>query len=162
MKTLSQHTTTRAALAVAVAVASLALAAGCGGDDRLSKDETAQQVSGAVQTVNGEFGQAFELLGRRAEGERVPGTVRQLLRKAATVERREAGDLDAIEPSAEAEKAIDGFVRAARGQADALESAAARTDLTVAEMADVVELREMHHALGELERQGVATAPEHQ
>jgi hypothetical protein len=43
-----------------------------------------------------------------------------------------------------------------------LESAAARTDLTVAEMADVVELREMDQALTELERQGLAKAPQHQ
>jgi hypothetical protein len=39
MKSLSKHTTTRPALAAA---AVLAFAAGCGGDDRLSKDESAE------------------------------------------------------------------------------------------------------------------------
>jgi len=140
----------------------LLLGAGCGGDDRLSKDETAEALNGAVSSVNGEFQQVFELLGRREEGERVPSPVRARLRSAATVERREAGEVDAIEPSAEAEGPVDNFVRAARNQADALESAAARTDLTVAEMADAIELPKMRGALAELVRRGLATAPEHQ
>jgi hypothetical protein len=158
MKTLPRHTITRPALAALAAA--VALAAGCGGDDdRLSKDETAKEVNAAVQTVNGEFQQAFQLLGRREEGERVPSAVRARLSRAATVERREAGKLDSIEPPAEAEEAVDGFVRAARSQADTLKSAAARTDLTVAEMADALEPADVREALAELERQGLAKAP---
>jgi hypothetical protein len=160
MRTQPKHTPARPAFAAAVVA--LLLGAGCGGDDRLSKDETAKALNGAVQTVNGEFQQVFELLGRREEGERVPRPVRDRLRNGATVELREAGELDAIEPSAEAEESVDSFVRAARTQADALESAAARSDLTVAEMADAIELPEMREALAELVRQGLATAPEHQ
>ena len=160
MKIQSQQTTTCAALAGVLAA--LALGAGCGGDDRLSKDETAKEVNGAVETVNGEFKQVFDLLGRSEEGARVPARVRERLGAAATVERREADEVEAVEPSAEAEEAVDRFVRAASRQADALESAAARTDLTVAEMADVVELPAMRKALADLERQGLATAPGHQ
>lgn len=158
MKRLSKHTITGSALAAAVAA--LTLTAGCGGDDdRLSNDETAKRVNASVQTVNGEFQQVFELLGRREEGERVPSAVRERLGAAATVERREAGEVDAIEPPAEAEQTLDQFVRAANNQADVLESAAARTDLTVAEMADALEPAEMREALAELERQDLAKAP---
>lgn len=160
MKNLSKHTIRRPALAAAVAA--LAFGAGCGSDDRLSKDETAKEVNGAVQTVNGEFQQVFKLLGRREEGERVPRPVRERLKRAAMVERREAGELDAIEPFAESEDAVDSFARAARSQADKLESAAARNDLTVAEMADTIELAETRDALAELERQGLAKPSKHE
>lgn len=157
MKSLSKHTTTRPALSAVVAA--VALAAGCGGDERLSKDETAKAVNGAVKSVNGEFQQVYELLGRREERERVPSAVRARLKEAATVERRVAGKVDAVEPFAEAEQSVDSFARAARGQADALESAAARPGLTVAEMADLLEPKELGEALAELERQGLVEAP---
>lgn len=160
MKNLSKDTIRRPALAAVVA--SLAFGAGCGGEDRLSKDETAKEVNGAVQTVSDEFRQVFKLLGRRDEGERVPREVRERLKTAAMIERREADELDAIEPSAEAEEAVDSFIRAARSQADKLESAAARNDLTVAEMADTIELAETRDALAELVRQGLTKPPKHQ
>lgn len=161
MKRLSKHTTTRSTLAAVLAAS--ALATGCGGEDRLSKDETAKEVNATVQTVNGEFQQVFQLLGRREEGERVPTPVRERLKRAATSERREADELDLIEPPAEAEQALNQFVRAANNQADALANAATRTDLTVADMADLLEAAEMRTALLELVRQGLAKAPpEHQ
>lgn len=144
-------------------LATVALAAGCGGDDdRLSRGETATKVNAAVQVVNGEFGQVFELLGRREESETVPATVRERLAQAATVERREADKLAAIEPSSDSQRAVDGFVRAASTQAATLQSAAARTDLTVADMADAIELPQMRQALTDLDKQDLAKAPSHQ
>ena len=143
-------------------LAALALIAGCGGDERLSKAETTERVSGAVQSVNGEFQRVFELLGRRGERDRVPATVRKQLSSASEVERREADELAAIEPAAESERAVENFVAAARSQADALASAATRPNLTVAEMADAVEDAEVREALIELERAGLARAPRHE
>ena len=143
-------------------VAAAALAAGCGGDDRLSRAETANKVNTAVQVVNGEFGQVFELLGRREESDTVPATVRERLAQAATVERREADKLAAIKPPSDSKRAVDGFVRAASSQAAALHSAAARTDLTVADMADAIELPQMRQALTALDKQGLAKPPTHQ
>ena len=148
--------------ALAVAAAAATLAAGCGGEDRLSKAQTASELNGAVQAVNAGFQLAFEQLGPSGEGERVPQRVRHRLKTAATVERRAADEIDAIEPVEGAEPAIDDFVQAARTQADRLEAAAARSELTVAEMADTIELAEMRDALAELVRQGLAEAPGHQ
>ena len=150
---------------VLVALVAVAVGAGCGGDgdeDRLSQAQTTEEVNRAVQTVNGEFQQVFEQLGRRGEDERVPAGVRNRLRAVAEIERNAAGDVDSIQPAVGTGAAIDRFVRAARAQADALESAAGRRDLTVAEMADVVELPDMRGALDELKRQGLADVPEQQ
>lgn len=146
---------------LAALVAAVALAAGCGGDERLSKDETARKASAAVQTVNAEFQRVFEMLGRREESEAVPTAVRTLLTKAATIERREADKLAAIEPPSDSERAIDDFIRAARSQAAALRSSAARADLTVAEMADAIELPQMRRALTALDKQNLAKPPTH-
>ena len=160
MKMLTKRTKARPALAGLIAA--LALAAGCGGDEQLSNAETAKEVNAAVQSVNREFQDVFELLGRRKEGERVPANVRARLRTAATAERRVAGEVAAIEPPAKTATAVDGFVRAARRQADALEIASGRTDLTVAQLADTVEDRQMRAALVELQRQRLARPPDHQ
>jgi hypothetical protein len=146
--------------ALAAAAAALALGAGCGGDgDRLSTDETAKELNAAVRTVNGEFQQVFQLLGSREEHERVPSAVRARLEEAATVERRQADEFDTIEPPADSEAAIESFARVARRQAAMLERAATRENLTVAEMADVIELPEMRDAVAELDRQGLVNAP---
>ncbi len=64
-------------------------------------------MNGAVETVNGESQQVFELLGRREEDERVPSAVRKRLRRAATVEPQAADEVHAIEPSVEAAGAIN-------------------------------------------------------
>ncbi|MCA1572602.1 MAG: hypothetical protein LC798_20350, partial [Chloroflexi bacterium] len=142
-------------------IAAFALTAGCGGDDRLSQDQTASKATTAVQKVNGEFQQVFEMLGRREESEAVPAAVRKRLTSAATVERREADKLAAIKPPTESEDAINDFVRAARSQAATLQSNAARADLTVAEMADAIELPQMRQALTELDKQNLAKPPAH-
>jgi hypothetical protein len=142
-------------------IAAAALTAGCGGDERLSRDQTASKATAAVQKVNGEFQQVFEMLGRREESEAVPAAVRERLTSAATVERREADKLAAIKPSTDSEGAINGFVRAARSQAAALQSSAAKTDLTVAEMADAIELPQMRQALTDLDKQNLAKPPAH-
>jgi hypothetical protein len=157
---MERHTTTRTALAVAVAAATLA--AGCGGEGRLSKAQTASEINGALQAVNAEFQRAFEQLGPSGEGKRVSQRVRDRLKAAATVERRAADEIEAIEPVEGAEAAFDDFVRAARTQAERLDGAAARPELTVAEMADVIESAEMRDALTELVRQGLAEPPGHQ
>jgi hypothetical protein len=145
-----------------LAIGAAVVVAGCGADERLTKAETAQQLNGAVATVNAEFQAVFERLGRSREDARVPVAVRELLADAAAVERRTVETLAPIEPVEDAEPAVDDFIRAARTQADRLEDAAARPDLTVAEMADAVEHGDMRAALLALERQGLVEAPGHE
>jgi hypothetical protein len=115
-----------------------------------------------VQAVSGEFQQAFELLGRRAESEKVPADVRERLEAAAAVERRNADEIEQIAPVEGSEAAVDEFVRAARSHADRLDAAAAQPDLTVAEMADTIERGELREALEALARQGLVEPPGHQ
>ena len=143
-------------------VTAVVLATGCGDDGRLSKDETARKATAAVQTINGEFQQVFELLGRRTESEVVPAPVRQRLAGAAAAERRSADELAAIKPPTDSQPAINAFVRAARSQAAALEQRAGQPDLTVADMADAIELPQMRQALTELDKQNLAKPPAHQ
>ena len=123
-----------------IAIAAVGFVAGCGGDERLTKAETTSELNGAVATLNTEFQAIFEELGPRPEGARVPAALRERLAGAADVERHEADELEPIDPVEGAEAAVDDFIRAARVQADALEEAASQSDLTVAELADAIEL----------------------
>ena len=145
-----------------VMVAATALVASCGGEERLTRAETADRLNAGVQEVNAEFQRTFEQLGRSSEDARVPGPVRERLRSAAAVERRMAETFEGVEPVEGSEAAVDAFLRAARIQADRLDAAAARPDLTVAEMADTVELPAMRDALAALDREGLVEPPGHQ
>jgi hypothetical protein len=144
-----------------IVIAAAVLVVGCGGEERLTKAETASRLNGAVGTLNAEFQAIFEQLGQSREGARVPAALRERLARAAEIERRGASELEQLEPVSGSEPAYDDFVRAARAQAERLEEAAAQPDLTVAEMADTIELPAMRDALAELARQGLVEPPGH-
>lgn len=144
-----------------IAIAAAAVATGCGGEDRLTKAETASELNGAVGTLNAEFQAIFEELGPSGENARVPAALRERLAGAAEKERRGAQELSTLEPVEGADAAVDAFIQAARVQADALEEAASRSNLTVAEMADAIELPAMRDALSQLARQDLVEPPGH-
>jgi hypothetical protein len=144
-----------------IAIAAAVVVAGCGGEDRLTKAETASELNRAVETLNAEFQAIFQELGPSGENARVPAALRERLAGAAETERRGAQELEEIEPVEGSDAAVDEFIQAARAQADALEEAAARSNLTVAEMADAIELPAMRDALGELARQDLVEPPGH-
>ena len=112
-------------------------------------------------TLNTEFQAIFEQLGQSREDARVPEALRERLAGAAETERRGADELEELEPVEGSEPAVDDFIRAARTQADRLAEAAAQSDLTVAEMADTIELPAMRDALAELARRGLVEPPGH-
>jgi hypothetical protein len=144
-----------------IAIAAAVVVAGCGGEDRLTKAETASELNGAVGTLNAEFQAIFEELGRKPEDARVPAALRERLAGAAEVERRGAEQLATLEPVEGADAAVDEFIEAARAQAEALAEAASQSNLTVAEMADAIELPAMREALTELARQDLVEPPGH-
>jgi hypothetical protein len=144
-----------------IVVAAAVVVAGCGGEDRLTKAETASELNGAVGTLNAEFQAIFEQLGQSRETARVPAPLRERLAGAAETERRGAEELATLEPVEGSDAAVDEFVRAARTQAAELEKAASDADLTVAEMADTIELPAMRDALTELARRGLVEPPGH-
>ena len=144
-----------------IAIGAAVVVAGCGGEDRLTKTETASELNSAVGTLNAEFQAIFQELGRKPEDARVPAALRERLAGAAEAERRGAHELGKLEPVEGADAAFDEFVQAARLQADALEKAASRSNLTVAEMADAIELPVMRDALTALVRKDLVEPPGH-
>ena len=157
---LFTHTSKRPLFTALAAAA--ALTAGCGGDERAVQRGNRKTCD--CCRADGQRGVSAGLRDARAtRGERSgSGRGARSPRAAATIERREADKLAAIKPPTDSAAAINGFVRAARSQAAALHSSAARADLTVAEMADAVELPQMRQALTELDRQNLAKPPAHQ
>ena len=144
MKTTTKTRTASAALVVAVAVS----VAGCGDDepDRLSKQETTQQLNeifGATSAqIQQQFHPIFEQLEQGRENAPVPDRVRaQLEQPAGAVAdelRATADKVEDLEPPADVEDEIDSLVDAARRQAAQLEELPSQDGITVRELADAV------------------------
>ena len=140
-------------------VAAASLAAACGGDDRLTRDEYADQVRPAVQQMAAGFGSVFERIGRASDDEVVPAAALRRLAAVAGEERRLADRLARLEAPADLDATHQRFADGARRQADRLAALAARDATTVGELADAVEQGETGAPLRDLVNRGVVPAP---
>jgi hypothetical protein len=139
-------------------VAALLLLAGCGGDDRLSKEE----YQGEVQGVGKTLGDALGGIDTSSAGglDEVGGQVTGL----QTALREAADDLDDLSPPADVEDAHEKLVDGIRGFADDLEQlaeAAESGDLTAIQTFQDVfttsdSVRKIREAADELQDKGYA------
>lgn len=131
----------------ALAVAAALLIAGCGGEDRLSDEATAQRINEILAATGGEVQRQLHPIFQQLEGvpedARVPARVQaQLEQPASAVARRLRETADRVaefNPPEDAERAVDSLVEAAREQAGRLEELPEREGLTVRELAGAVE-----------------------
>ena len=131
----------------ALAVAAALLVAGCGGEDRLSDEETAQRMNeifGATSRgVQKQFHPVFQELEGVAENARVPERVRAQLGSPTSAVARElrktADQVAELNPPEDAEEALASLSESARKQAARLEQLPEREGLTPRELADAVE-----------------------
>jgi hypothetical protein len=149
----------------ALAVIGALLVAGCGGDDRLSKEETARELNEALAATSGEIQRRFHPVFQQLEGmrdnARVPARVRAGLEEPASAvarELRETADrVDELDPPKDAEDAVDSLAQTARAQAARLEQLPERGSLTVGELAGAV--APPTNALRKLGEAGVEVQP---
>jgi hypothetical protein len=132
---------------IALAVVAGLLVAGCGGEDRLSPEQTAQRINEIFGATSGEvqqhFHPVFQQLGSMPEKSPVPERVRARLEmptSAVARELRETADrLGELNPPEEAEEAVSALAESARDQAVRLERLPEQDGLTVRELAGAVE-----------------------
>ena len=131
----------------AMAVIAALVVAGCGGEDRMSDEETAREINAVLAATSGEvqrqFHPVFQQLEAVRENARVPRSVRARLERPTSVvagELRETADrVDELDPPEDAEEAVASLTESAREQATRLEQLPERERLTVRELADAVE-----------------------
>ena len=131
----------------ALAVIAALLVVGCGGEDRMSDEETAREINEVLAATSGEvqrqFHPVFQQLGGMRESAPVPARVRARLEQptsAVSRELRETADrVDELDPPEDAEEAVASLTESARAQAARLEQLPEQDGLTVRQLADAVE-----------------------
>lgn len=149
----------------AMAVIAALLVVGCGGEDRMSDEETAREITEALAATSSEiqrqFHPVFQQLEAVREDARVPRSVRARLEQPTSVvarELRETADrVDELDPPEDAEEALASLTESAREQATRLEQLPEREQLTVRELADAVE--PPTEALRHLSEAGIRVQP---
>lgn len=111
------------ALATVLAAAGLGTMAGCGGDERVSREEFRDR----LESISQEGGERWERLARRAErlqpGQALPTGVEQALLELNEFQRRTADELAGLEPPEGTEAEVEKLIKALRMRTRAFEQA---------------------------------------
>ncbi len=121
-------------LALLLVGASLGGLAGCGGDERLSREEFADRVQSIDRRESARFARLAQQAMRLGPDEALTEEVRGGMREFAGALRVAADELEALNPPKEASEATDMLVAALRERAAGFEEAAGRERVTIREL----------------------------
>jgi hypothetical protein len=109
------------ALASVVAVAGVGAVAGCGGDERLSREE----FSVRIQTIDRRGGELWGRLAQQAQNlkpdQPLPAEVKQALMELVEFQEQAAAELEALNPPEDAEEPVEVLIEALRGRTEIFE-----------------------------------------
>jgi hypothetical protein len=151
-------------LATVVAAAILGGVAGCGGDERLSREE----FSDRLQSIGERGGELWGHLAERAEdlepGEPLPADVKQALRELVDFQNQAAAELEGLNPPEDAEEPVEMLVAALHARTETFEQAMEAGRFTEQDSARVTQAgEEIDQAFEQLRAEGfLATADEHE
>ena len=113
------------ALAIVLAAASLGAVAGCGGEERLSREAFSER----LQTIDRRGGELWERLAQRAQDlkpdEPLPADVSQAMTEVIEFQEQAAAELAELNPPEEAEEEVEMLIEALRERTVAFEQAIA-------------------------------------
>lgn len=121
-------------LPLLLAAASLGALAGCGGDDRLSREEFGDRLQSIKQRESARFERLAQRVMRLKPTQPLPDDVKQAMRDVAGGNRRAADELDELAPPEDAEDATKGLIEALRERADAFVQAAREERITLRQL----------------------------
>jgi mannitol-1-phosphate/altronate dehydrogenase len=108
-------------LAIALATAGLGVVAGCGGDERLSREE----FSDHLQSIDRRGSERWGRLAQQAEdlkpGETLPADVRQPMRELVEFQRQAVDELEGLNPPEDAEEGVEGLIEALQQRTETFE-----------------------------------------
>src|SRR5919109_580480 len=149
------------ALATVAAAALLAGVAGCGGEERLSREE----FSDRLQSIGERGGELWGRLAQRAEdlkpGELLPADVKQALTELVDFQEKAATDLAGLNPPEDAEEPVEMLIAALRERTDTFEQVIEAGRFTRQDSERVTQAgEEIDQAFEQLRAEGLATAHE--
>jgi hypothetical protein len=110
-------------LAIVLLAAGLGGAAGCGGEERLSREDFSER----LQSIAQEGGERWERLAQRAKdvqpGQALPADVKQLIRELNDFQRQAADELAELNTPEGAEDGVEMLIEALRDRTEAFEQA---------------------------------------
>jgi hypothetical protein len=128
------RSTGRRWLPLLLAAASLGALAGCGGEERLSREEFGDRLQSIKQRESARFERLAQRVMRLEPNQPLPDDVKQAMRDVAGGNRRAAGELDELKPPEDAEEETRSLIEALRERADGFEQAARKEQITLREL----------------------------
>lgn len=152
------------ALAIALAAASLGAVAGCGGEERLSREE----FSDRLQTIDRRGGELWGRLAQRAQdlkpNEPLPADVKQALTELVEFQEQAVEELEGLNPLEDAEEPVETLIEALRERTEIFEPVIEAGRFTRQNFAQVTQSGEkIDQAFAQLREEGfLPTADEHE
>jgi hypothetical protein len=110
-------------LAIVLLAASLGVVAGCGGEERLSREEFSER----LQSIDQRGGERWGRLAQRAADlkpdQPIPADVEQPMRELVEFQRQAAAELAGLNPPDEAQEEVEKLIAALRGRTEIFERA---------------------------------------
>jgi hypothetical protein len=110
-------------LAIVFVAASLGVVAGCGGEERLSREEFSER----LQSIDQRGGELWERLAQRAQDlepdQPLPADVKQALTDLVDFQEQAVEELEALNPPEDAEEPVEMLVEAVRARTETIEQA---------------------------------------
>lgn len=121
-------------LSLLLATAALGAVAGCGGDERLSRQEFGDRLQSIKQRESARFERLAQRAMRLEPNQPLPDDVKQAMRDVAGGNRRAADELDELNPPEDAENATRSLIEALRERAEGFEQATREERITLREL----------------------------
>jgi hypothetical protein len=152
------------ALAIVLTAASLGAVAGCGGEERLSREAFSER----LQTIDRRGGELWERLAQRAQDlkpdEPLPADVSQAMTEVIEFQEQAAAELDGPNPPEDAEEPVEMLIEALRDRTEAFQHAIEAGRFTPQDSAQVTQSGEkIDEAFEQLREEGfLPEADEHE
>ena len=123
-------------LLIVLAAASLGGLAGCGGEERLSREEFSDRLQSIDRRASEQYGRLAEQATRLKPDRPIPNKVKQGMREYAAGLQRAADELDELNPPEGAEEATKTLIEALRERADGFGQAAREERITLRQLGE--------------------------
>jgi hypothetical protein len=106
---------------VVLAAASLAVLAGCGGEERLSREAFSDRLQSIGQEGSERWGRLAERAGDLKPGQPLPADVEQPMRELVEFQRQAVRELEELNPPKDAEEEVETLIEALRERTETFE-----------------------------------------
>jgi hypothetical protein len=151
-------------LAIVLMAASLGGAAGCGGEERLSREEFGERLQSIDQRGSERWGRVAQGAADLEPDQPLPADVKQPMRELVEFQRQAAAELAELNPPEDAEEEVEKLIKALRDRTEVFEQAIEAGRLTRRDFDQITESGDkIDEAFEQLRKEGfLPEADEHE